>query len=178
MGVSYLYPISNANTKCSISKNPLMHMILSVIYIFFYLEIKALHPAEKMLQRVGYGWKMDDQQNPTADQQEQTQRMSGAAAAVAQSCSGHPDPPGQSESLSGLCSQFLIKEQDENNLYGSSSSVPSQKKQTQYKHTYFAHLEAVIATQVFLNGRGLCCNLVFFGGGLMTCTLHHTSSYE
>lgn len=35
----------------------------------FYREIKALHPAGKMLQRVGYGWKMDDQQSPTADQQ-------------------------------------------------------------------------------------------------------------
>lgn len=79
----------------------------------FYLEIKALHPAENMLQRVGYGRKMDDQQGPIADQQEQTQRMSGAAA-VAQSCSGHPDPPGQSESPSGLCSRFLIEEQDEN----------------------------------------------------------------
>lgn len=71
--------------------------------------------------------------------------MSGAAA-VAQSCSGHPALPGQSESLSGLCSRFLIEEQDENNLYGSSSSVPSQKNQTQYNHTHFSHLEAAIAT--------------------------------
>lgn len=137
--MSYLHPNSKANESADVHDTACFTKC-------FYLEIKAPHPAEKMLQTVGYGWKTDDQPSPTADQQEQMQRMSGATA-VAQSCSGHLDPPGQSESLSGLCSRLLIEEQDENNLYRSSSSVPSQKNQTQYNLTYFSHLEAVTATQ-------------------------------
>lgn len=101
----------------------------------FYPERRDPDPAARGLPWTGCGWEPAALQVPTVEQQEQTQRLSAVA-----SCSGRPDPPGQSGPPTGLCSHWCLIEEQERERKRKREAIYGRWSlclQSQHKHGFF-----------------------------------------